>query len=100
MPSLKIVRSVVERMKNIGTFMTMFASSDGEIDLRCETDTVTITTHFKDLNLTSVSAHTTDKLKAECRIDLRKFNQFLFGQQINPAKVVCKLDHTNMNIKA
>lgn len=31
----------------------MFASSDGEIDLRCETDTVTITTHFKDLNLTS-----------------------------------------------
>lgn len=34
-------------------FQTMFASSDGEIDLRCETDTVAITTHFKDLNLTS-----------------------------------------------
>ena len=31
----------------------MFASSDGEMNLRCETDTVTITTHFRDLNLTS-----------------------------------------------
>ncbi|XP_055936529.1 checkpoint protein HUS1-like [Argiope bruennichi] len=96
MPSLKTVRSVVERMKNIGTFMTMFASSDGEIDLRCETDTVMITTHFKDLNLTSVSAHTSEKIKAECRIDIRKFNQFLFGQQINPAKVVCNITNHQM----
>ncbi|GFQ90249.1 checkpoint protein [Trichonephila clavata] len=44
----------------------------------------------------TVSAHTTDKLKAECRIDLRKFNQFLFGQQINPAKVVCNISHQQM----
>ncbi|KFM67376.1 Checkpoint protein HUS1, partial [Stegodyphus mimosarum] len=96
MPSLKVVRSVVERMKNIGNCMTMLASSDGEINLCCETDTVTITTHFKDLNLTSVSAQCANKRTAECRIDIRKFNQFLLGQQINPAKVVCNVTHHQM----
>ncbi|XP_015908683.2 checkpoint protein HUS1 isoform X1 [Parasteatoda tepidariorum] len=96
MPSLKIVRSVVERMKNIGNHMTMFASSDGEINLCCETDTVTITTHFKDLNLTSVSAHLSEKRKAECRIDIRKFHQFVLGQQINPAKVICNITNNQM----
>ncbi|XP_054710746.1 checkpoint protein HUS1-like [Uloborus diversus] len=97
MPSMKVMRSVAERMKNIGTFMTMSASSDGEIHLRCETDTVTITTHFKDLNLTSVAAAPDgNRQLAECRIDVRKFNQFLMGQQINPAKVVCNITHHQM----
>lgn len=97
MPSLKVIRNVVERMKNIGPLMTMFASSDGEIDLRCETDTVTITTHFKDLNMTSVASSCTGtKQSAECKIDIRKFNQFLLGQQINPAKVVCNILHHQM----
>ncbi|GBN36846.1 hypothetical protein AVEN_235743-1 [Araneus ventricosus] len=45
---------------------------------------------------TFISAHTSEKIKAECRIDIRKFNQFLFGQQINPAKVVCNIAHHQM----
>ena len=49
MPPLKVVRNVVDRMKNLGNYMAISANRCGEMKLKVETDMVTVATHFADL---------------------------------------------------
>lgn len=70
---------------------------NGELNLRLETDTVTVTTYFKDLqnhhfqDTSMVDARdggSVTHTMFESRVDVRKFSQFLQGQ-FNPTKVIC-----------
>ncbi len=49
MPSLKVVRNVVDRMKNLSNFVTVSANQNGEMKLQVETDMVAVGTYFQDL---------------------------------------------------
>ncbi|KAM4792738.1 checkpoint protein HUS1 isoform 4-T4 [Cyanocitta cristata] len=49
LPVLKTMKSVVERMKNLSNFIVIEANLSGEMNLKIETDLVSVTTHFKDL---------------------------------------------------
>ena len=49
LPPLRLLRNVVERMKNLSNFVTISASQKGEFNLKVDTDMVTVATHFKDL---------------------------------------------------
>ncbi|XP_064644167.1 checkpoint protein HUS1-like [Lineus longissimus] len=104
MPALKMLRNVVERMKNISNYVVISANWCGEMQLKVETDLAAITTHFRDLqnpvldkgntSQTSQSQQSRDRDVeefAEARIDIRKLAQFLIGQQVNPDKVICNI---------
>ncbi len=67
---------------------------NGELNIKLQTDSVTVTTYFKDLQNhhfqdTSMSeSRDNDLTMCEARVDIRKFSQFVQGQFV-PTKVIC-----------
>ncbi|XP_034040716.1 checkpoint protein HUS1 isoform X2 [Thalassophryne amazonica] len=106
LPPLKTMKNIVDRMKNLSNFLEIEANQNGEMKLKIETDLVSVTTHFKDLGnppwgddgcQDACSSQTKDpETKAQARVDIRKLQQFLMGQQVNPTKAMCNLVHQRM----
>ena len=83
---------------------TVSANMNGELNLRLETDTVTATTYFKELQNhhfqdTSMVDHRDSggvtNTMFESRVDVRKFSQFL-QEQFNPTKAICSKSMFNV----
>ncbi|XP_073486725.1 checkpoint protein HUS1 isoform X2 [Aquarana catesbeiana] len=105
LPAIKTMKSVVERMKNLSNFIVIEANRNGEMNLKIETDLVSVSTHFKDLGnppwvSDDVSQNSTPErdpdLMSEARFDIKKLLQFLAGQQVNPNKAICNIVHKRM----
>ncbi|KAM4029390.1 checkpoint protein HUS1 isoform 2-T2 [Anomaloglossus baeobatrachus] len=105
LPAIKMMKNVVERMKNLSNFIVIEANRNGEINLKIETDLVSVSTHFKDLgnppwvsdesSQNSTQERDQDTM-SEARVDIKKLLQFLAGQQVNPNKAVCNIVHKRM----
>nr|XP_057916231.1 checkpoint protein HUS1-like isoform X2 [Doryrhamphus excisus] len=102
LPHLKTMKNVVDRMKNLSNFLVMEANMSGEMNLKIETDLVSVTTHFKDLGNPQWDDDTSQggpsrrrepDTMAQARVDIRKLQQFLMGQQVNPSKAMCNIVH-------
>uniref|UniRef100_A0A671WV98 Checkpoint protein n=1 Tax=Sparus aurata TaxID=8175 RepID=A0A671WV98_SPAAU len=103
LPPLKTMKNVVDRMKNLSNFLVMEANLNGEMNLKIETDLVSVTTHFKDLGNPpwgddasqdgGPSQSRDPEDMAQARVDIRKLQQFLMGQQVNPSKAMCNIVH-------
>ncbi|KAM3593643.1 uncharacterized protein V6R79_017771 [Siganus canaliculatus] len=102
LPPLKTMKNVVDRMKNLSNFLVMEANLSGDMNLKIQTDLVSVTTHFKDLGnppwgdaASSQDAGPSQSRDPEdmvqVRVDIRKLQQFLMGQQVNPSKALCNL---------
>ncbi|XP_016044295.1 checkpoint protein HUS1 isoform X2 [Erinaceus europaeus] len=93
LPLLKTMRSVVEKMKNISNHLIIEANLNGQLNLKIETELVCVTTHFKDLGNPPLdsSQNRDPEQMAEVHIDIRKLQQFLAGQQVNPTKAICNV---------
>ncbi|XP_037389957.1 checkpoint protein HUS1 isoform X6 [Pygocentrus nattereri] len=95
LPPLKTMKSVVDRMKNLSNYLVVEANLNGEMNLKIETDLVSVTTHFRDLGNppwgdNAVQSQSRDvETMAHARVDIRKLQQFLMGQQVNPNKSMC-----------
>lgn len=53
MPPLKLVKNIVERMKNMSHNLIVCANKDGRLILQIKTNMVTLSAHFTDLNVIS-----------------------------------------------
>ncbi|XP_026147864.1 checkpoint protein HUS1 [Mastacembelus armatus] len=103
LPPLKTMKNVVDRMKNLSNFLVIEANLNGEMNLKIETDLVSVTTHFKDLGNppwgdyasqgSTLSQNRDSETMAEARVDIKKLQQFLMGQQVNPSKAMCNIVH-------
>ncbi|XP_062377107.1 checkpoint protein HUS1 isoform X2 [Sardina pilchardus] len=101
LPPLKTMKSVVDRMKNLSNYLVIEANLSGEMNLKIETDLVSVTTHFKDLGnppwgdeaSQSGGQRRGAEAMAHTRVDIRKLQQFLAGQQVNPSKAMCNIVH-------
>ncbi|XP_052398164.1 checkpoint protein HUS1 [Carassius gibelio] len=99
LPPLKTLKSVVDRMKNLSNSLVLEANLNGEMNLKIDTDLVSVTTHFKDLGnppwgddgSQSSSAHRDPELMTEVCVDIRKLQQFLTGQQVHPSRAMCNI---------
>ncbi|EDO49542.1 predicted protein [Nematostella vectensis] len=97
MPPLKVLRNVVDRMKNLGNFLTISASYTGTMTLGVETDLVTVTTYFKHLDIPTwendapMSHNRDPDAMVEARVDIKKIATFLNGQQFGPNRVICNI---------
>jgi HUS1 checkpoint protein len=69
MPPLKNLRNVIDKMKNISEYLTINANMAGEMYLRVETDMVTVTTMYKNLEHPHIGrfSRTVDKNRREKR---------------------------------
>uniref|UniRef100_A0A8C2F8H6 Checkpoint protein n=1 Tax=Cyprinus carpio TaxID=7962 RepID=A0A8C2F8H6_CYPCA len=81
-------------------FDVLEANLNGEMNLKIDTDLVSVTTHFKELgnppwgddgSQSSSPAHRDPDLMAEARVEIRKLQQFLTGQQVNPSRAMCNI---------
>ncbi|CAJ1081548.1 checkpoint protein HUS1 [Xyrichtys novacula] len=101
LPPLKTIKNVVDRMKNLSNFLVLEANLSGEMNLKIETDLVSVTTHFKDLgnppwgeDASQAPSQSRDpEAMVQARVDIRKLQQFLMGQQVNPSKAMCNIVH-------
>lgn len=97
LPNLKILKNIIERMKNISGFMVLSASCNGELRCKVETEEVTATTHFTNLEIHDdhipPDENEDPEEKTEARIDISKLVTFLNVQQFNVNKVYCGIVH-------
>ncbi|XP_020784657.2 checkpoint protein HUS1 isoform X3 [Boleophthalmus pectinirostris] len=96
LPPLKTLKNVVDRMKNLSQFLVLEANMSGEMNLKIETDLVSVTTHFKDLGNPPWGDDVSQRdreVMAQVRLDVRRLQQFLTGQQVHPTKALCNLVH-------
>ncbi|XP_069690158.1 checkpoint protein HUS1 [Periplaneta americana] len=92
LPSLKLLRTVAERMKTLSPYIILLANHDGTLILKIETAEATVSTHFKDLPVENAggAGDSSDEFFS-ARVDVKKFVQFLTCEQVNPNKVVCNI---------
>uniref|UniRef100_A0A3B4FSB9 Checkpoint protein n=1 Tax=Pundamilia nyererei TaxID=303518 RepID=A0A3B4FSB9_9CICH len=97
LPPLKTMKNIVDRMKNLSNFLVIEANLNGEMNLKIETDLVSVTTHFRDLGNPPWGKNTRDpESMVEARVDIRRLQQFLVGQQVNPSKAMCNIVHQSV----
>ncbi|KAL4229387.1 DNA damage checkpoint control protein [Mactra antiquata] len=99
MPQIKVLRSVVDKMKNLSNVLSLSANQQGELRVSVENDMVSVSTHFEDLLNPASSRDDMGQNSNQCepdeyfevKIDIRKFAQFLAGQQVSPSRVICNI---------
>ncbi|XP_028631510.1 checkpoint protein HUS1B [Grammomys surdaster] len=96
LPAMKTMKTMVERMANMGSHVLVEANLNGKMNLSVETDEVTIKSYFKNLgnppNAVLCMSHCKDSENmVQVRVDNRKLLQFFDGQQINPTMAVCNI---------
>ncbi|XP_006821568.1 checkpoint protein HUS1-like [Saccoglossus kowalevskii] len=109
MPPLRLLRNVIDRMKNLSSYVILSGNGNGEMNLSVETDMVSVTTHFRDLSNPTwnkdgeleesqyeISQDGQSQNFVSARIDIKKFSNFLIGQQMNPSKVICNIVHNKV----
>lgn len=51
MPQLRLMKSIIERMKNLANMATLHVTSEGLLTLTVETEAVSVTSHFDNLHV-------------------------------------------------
>ncbi|KAI4468196.1 mitotic and dna damage checkpoint protein hus1 [Holotrichia oblita] len=125
MPSLKHVKNIVERMKNMGHSLIVSANKYGRLTLKIKTNMISLSAHFPDLSVESFvgKINTLETYYRTCQkpvdqsrlpdsdseneaedfgsvvsanIDIKKFLMFLYGMQLNNSKTICSIVHGKM----
>jgi len=93
MPPLRLLRHVIDKMKNVGDFLSIYANMAGELKFKVETDMVTIQTSYSNLEHPQIEGRSPPRLNpdqsAEVKVDIKKFARFLFSYLVQPTNVIC-----------
>nr|CAG4636744.1 EOG090X0TJE [Eubosmina coregoni]SVE70241.1 EOG090X0TJE [Eubosmina coregoni] len=92
LPQLRLLKSIVDRFKNLANMALVHITSQGHLTLTVETDSVSVTSHFEDLY---VDNHIEDEAKVT--IELKRLSNFLVNEQLNPIRVVCNVNSRLMH---
>lgn len=101
LPQLLTLKSVAERLKSLSSFMTLGANMRGDLQLGVRTESVEVTTHYKDLTNPEINQQEGDEKPAsamrdpnvmvEVKVDVKDFLRFLHCHHVHPNNVVCCL---------
>uniref|UniRef100_A0AAG5DQK9 Checkpoint protein n=1 Tax=Anopheles atroparvus TaxID=41427 RepID=A0AAG5DQK9_ANOAO len=79
MPSVKSLRALLDKKKNLAPTLVLYATMDNELSLVVETEVVTVASHYRNLKCVPVvrsGVHETEQLtdlsEASCRVDTKK----------------------------
>jgi len=98
MPSLKVLKNIGEKLKNISSYVTLHANQLGVMKFSTETELVSTRLTFTGLETPKLDEDSQAPSNswpqnefASVRIDIKKLLQLFASQQINPFKVVCNV---------
>ena len=107
LPPVVTLKTIVERLKNIGSSLLLAANMQGKFNVCVETNTAQVRTFFKDLvnpdldeddlgvaSQTSYYRRPADDY-VECRVDIKQFHKFLQCHSLNPRTIVCCMFSNN-----
>ncbi|XP_027853042.2 checkpoint protein HUS1 [Aphis gossypii] len=89
MPSIRVVRHIVDKMKRIGPRLMVSLDASGKMVLGVSNLSATVDTHFIDLEIVSVQNSTDKENKYSTIVDIKKFSQFLNCETLNLSKILC-----------
>lgn len=99
-PSLKLLRGVVDRMKALQPHLIMAACSAGSMSLKVNTDTASIAMHFRDLKIVksgsrreavSNSEDDNEEEMYSVRLDAKRLSSVLTSELLHPRRVLCHI---------
>lgn len=96
-PSNRLMRGLIDKVKNLSPTIIFYATSDGEMNLVAETEMATITTHYKKLEIKQMNATTTatgsrEQVEASCSVDCKKASLFFTALQVPTLELSCGID--------
>ncbi|KAJ8888282.1 hypothetical protein PR048_007769 [Dryococelus australis] len=95
LPNLKLLRSVVERMKTLNPKVTIIASDNGDLVFKVETMMADMATHFKNLPVLDKDVNESPQTSS-VQVDIKKFMDFLACEQLHPQNVTCNIVNKKM----
>lgn len=106
MPSLRFLRNLIDKIKNLSPSITFYANTNGELSIVAETDQATVASHYRNLEVKKVHydensencgnrANTEKGMEVACLVDCKKTAVFLSALQINNLVMSCGIvqDH-------
>jgi len=105
LPELKKLRHLMERYRSLGQAVTITANKEGRLTLKVESDDGVFSTHYPNLKVPVYRDETlpwqmTDSQlmpdSASVRVDLKRFNIFLVGEQLQPRRVIANIVEREM----
>ena len=95
--SLRILKNVIERIRNVGHVVTLsYSKNSGEFECSMSNDQVSIKTRFENVDIkpaTQVSQTTDAKSEVSVHIDANKLLKILASHALNPVRVFLGLKH-------
>ncbi|XP_073822079.1 hus1-like checkpoint clamp component [Musca autumnalis] len=107
-PSNRLMRGLIDKIKNLSPTVIFYATSAGEMNLVAETEMATITTTYKNLDLKEINPSEAEKKKdqieASCSVDCKKTSIFFSALQVPTGELSCGIDddrliHMEVNIR-
>ncbi|XP_056642687.1 checkpoint protein HUS1 [Diorhabda sublineata] len=105
MPSIRALKNIVERLRNMSHSLIVSANQNGRLTFQIKTNIVNIAAHFTDLSVQSfavgqISSNNDDEdddsQLISSTIDIKKFLMFLSGLQISNCRTLCSIVHGQM----
>ncbi|XP_037942149.1 checkpoint protein HUS1 isoform X1 [Teleopsis dalmanni] len=107
-PSNRLMRGLIDKMKNLSPTIVFHAMSTGELNLIAETEMATVTTRYKDLEVRAIHPSETDKekehIEASCSVDCKKTSLLFSSLQVPTLELSCGIDderllHMEVNVR-
>lgn len=93
LPSLRLMRSLIDKLKNISPNLVFHGSSEGELNLVSESDMATITTRFSRLiPYPATKQQQATVGEASCSVDSRKASTFFGALQLPNEEIIIGID--------
>nr|CAG4638915.1 EOG090X0TJE [Cyclestheria hislopi] len=93
LPHMRLLRNIVDRMKNLANMATLQITAQGLLTLTAETDMVSVTSYFDDLH---IEKKKDDVEQASITIELKKLSHFLNNEQVTANRVICEVSRSRL----
>ncbi|EDV94841.1 checkpoint protein HUS1 [Drosophila grimshawi] len=95
-PSLRLMRSLVDKLKNISPSLIFHGSTNGELNLVSESEMATITSRFTRLLLHKGEGNSSHQsTEVSCSVDSRKMSAFFNALQLPNEEISIGIDNEN-----
>lgn len=88
MPTLKSIRNLVEKIKNLASHVTFFCNNSGEIAMVVETDEVTVASNYRNLEV-QLDDPDDQNVEVSCRVSAKELGIYFSCNQFQDLKMYC-----------
>ncbi|XP_062561524.1 checkpoint protein HUS1 [Armigeres subalbatus] len=102
LPSVKSLKGLMDKKKNMSPSVTIYATLAGELSLVVETDVVTVASHFKGLQCArgkppgAADELEDESLEAACKVDAKKLSTLLESVDFCETKMIANIKNEHL----